>query len=122
VKFVLQNTQSATLSLPGLDVQPFPVDLRETTADLMLTMTELPGGMSGVFEFDVDRFDQAMAGRLADKLMVVLEEIVKDASVRVGALAERLGRIDRAAQRTKRQSYASALHRSLRQRQHRGRA
>ena len=39
VLFVLQNTPGATLTLPGLDVDRFPVDRRETTADLILTLT-----------------------------------------------------------------------------------
>jgi hypothetical protein len=81
---------------------------------LILTLTEMPGGLSGLFEFDVDLFDQATVVQLASKLGTVIDEIVKDARVPVGTLAERLGQVDRAVQRTKRQTYAAALDRSLR--------
>ena len=117
VLFAFENTPGASVTLPGLELQPYPVDRRETTGDLILTMTERPDGLSVLLEFDADLFEDATVARLSNKLLAVIDAIGGDASLPVSALVEGLGRIDRATKRTRRQSYNAALNRSLRQRQ-----
>ena len=117
VIFAFENTTGPAVVLPGLDVQPFPTERRETVADLILTIAEHPAGLSVLFEFDVDLFDDATIARLATKLLTVLDAVAADARLPLAALVQRLGRIDRAAKRTRRQAYTAALQRSLSQRQ-----
>src|SRR5207244_11042158 len=81
VLFVHHNTPGAVLTLPGLDVDRFPIDRRETTADLILTMTETPAGLSGLFEFDLDLLEHHTVVYLAYKIETVIGIIVKQAVV-----------------------------------------
>jgi hypothetical protein len=114
VIFAFENAPAAApVALTGLDVEPFAIERRETVADLILTMTDQPNGLSMLFEFDSDLFEPTAAARLAKKLVAVLETVVADSTLAVSAIVDRLRPIDRAVRRTKRQSYAAALKRSM---------
>jgi amino acid adenylation domain-containing protein len=115
VVFSFDNTPPTTVSaaLPGLDVQPFPLDRRQTTADLTLTIGERPEGLSMLWEYDVDVFDDATVARLARKLVGVFEAVVEDPQLSVSAIVGRLAHMDRADRRTRRRAYGAALRRAL---------
>ncbi|HEX9942196.1 MAG TPA: amino acid adenylation domain-containing protein [Thermoanaerobaculia bacterium] len=72
--FALQNAPTGPLELPGLTLAPFAA--REEVAakfDLTLSVVELPDGLLGRLDHNVDLFDPATAARLAGRLTALLE-------------------------------------------------
>ncbi|NVJ03794.1 amino acid adenylation domain-containing protein [Myxococcus sp. AM001] len=74
--FVLQNTPTAPLELPGLTVTPVPVNRGSVTYELTLALTETPGGFSGTLEFNTDLFEPATAERLHAGLVELLDAVL----------------------------------------------
>ncbi|MFD9669260.1 amino acid adenylation domain-containing protein, partial [Rhodococcus sp. NPDC059968] len=86
-----QNTESPSLMLPGLTVEPFGFDLDVARYDLHLSLAEefdtgdgAPIGMSASFGFAADIFDPDTAQSFAHRLIRILEEVTATPSIRVG--------------------------------------
>jgi amino acid adenylation domain-containing protein len=88
--FVLEDASLASLDLPGLTVRPWPVDTSTAKFDLSLIVTETRSpentakasrklsGLSCVFEYSTDLFDEQFIARLAQRWVRLLEALVAD--------------------------------------------
>ncbi|GAB1510094.1 non-ribosomal peptide synthetase [Actinophytocola sp. KF-1] len=87
VLFVLQNTGDATAALPGLDVAVQDVGSGSAKYDLLLSLTEHPGGgVDGVLEYSADLFDRATAESIAARYVRLLAAAAADPGLPVSAL------------------------------------
>nr|WP_308404055.1 non-ribosomal peptide synthetase [Streptomyces rhizosphaericus] len=97
VRFVFNNIDQqaaaeAVEQLPGLTVAPEPVELGVAKFDLLFRFAErrdgvgAPAGMRGAVEFSTALFDRSTVGALVGRLVRVLEAVVADPGVRVGAV------------------------------------
>ncbi len=71
--FALQNFASGADALPGLDVEGIQVECMHTRYDLMLLLTETPGGLSGNMIYNSDLFEPATIARMMLHLERMLE-------------------------------------------------
>ncbi|MEJ0096571.1 MAG: amino acid adenylation domain-containing protein [Methylocella sp.] len=92
VMLVLQNTEAASLDLPGLELRQQPVGTGTAKFDLLLSLTETadakgrPAGLAGALEYATDLYDRASIEILASRLTRVLEAIAADPAQRIGAI------------------------------------
>ncbi|NOK22351.1 non-ribosomal peptide synthetase, partial [Corallococcus carmarthensis] len=84
--FVLQNTPTEALRLPGLSFQAQPLEAHFAKFDLSLGMREGRDGFVGSFEYATDLFDAATIQRMAGHFGVLLEAIAKKPDTRLGDL------------------------------------
>jgi amino acid adenylation domain-containing protein len=87
VMFVLQNTPTAGLTLPGLAVTPFDVSNETAKFDLLLDLTETEQGLEGTLEYKTDLFDASTIARMAAHVETLLEGIVLNPDKPVGELS-----------------------------------
>jgi len=83
VMFILQNTPAETLRLPGLTLSPIPVDSGTAKFDLALEMVETEQGLSGLWEYNTDLFDESTIVRLTGQWRTLLAAIVVDPEQRL---------------------------------------
>ena len=76
--FALQNFASGADALPGLDVEGIQVECMHTRYDLMLLLTETPGGLSGNMIYNSDLFELATIARMMLHLERMLEGMCAD--------------------------------------------
>ncbi|MFE9681823.1 non-ribosomal peptide synthase/polyketide synthase [Streptomyces sp. NPDC006285] len=87
VMVVLQNTPSADLDLPGLEVTAVETELQHAAFDLTLEFAETDSGaLHGVLTYNTDLFDAPTAGRMADQLATLLTAVADDPHRPLGAL------------------------------------
>jgi myxalamid-type nonribosomal peptide synthetase MxaA len=86
VMFVLQNTPSTDLELPGLEASQVGIDTHTAQYDLTLLMTERDGGLDGEFEYSTDLFDEDTVVRLARRFRTLLAGIVANPGTRLADL------------------------------------
>nr|WP_109525351.1 non-ribosomal peptide synthetase [Nocardia aurea] len=91
VALFFQNMDSATLELPGLSAQVVELDGAVAKFDLQLTLepkTEggVPAGLSALFTYATDLFDEASVAQFAERLIRVLTAVVADPERQVGAI------------------------------------
>ncbi|WP_225447483.1 non-ribosomal peptide synthetase [Streptacidiphilus sp. PB12-B1b] len=87
VMVVLQNTPSADLDLPGLEVTDVETELEQAAFDLTLEFAEAESGaLHGLITYNTDLFDAATAQRMADQLGALLTAVAEDPARPVGAL------------------------------------
>ncbi|MBZ4377474.1 non-ribosomal peptide synthetase, partial [Corallococcus sp. AS-1-6] len=84
--FVLQNTPTEALRLPGLSFQSLPLEARFAKFDLSLALQEVQGGLVGTLEYATDLFDAVTVQRMAGHFGVLLEAIAKKPESRLGDL------------------------------------
>nr|WP_069160381.1 non-ribosomal peptide synthetase [Nocardia altamirensis] len=84
VMFALQNNHSPEFGLPGIDVAPMSVSTDTSRFDLLLTLTEVDSGYSGVIEYATDLFDHRTVESLIERFVRVLETMVHDPTTIVG--------------------------------------
>ncbi|MBW4635809.1 MAG: amino acid adenylation domain-containing protein [Iphinoe sp. HA4291-MV1] len=86
VMFVLQNTPLCQVEVPGLSLTPLALEAVTTNFDLTLSMTETKEGLTGVWEYSSDLFDEATIARMAENFQVLLEAIVTNSAQPIGQL------------------------------------
>ncbi len=86
VMFDLQNAPMRDLELQGLRLTPLPFDSRMAKFDLVLTVGETDGRMSGQLEYNTDLFDAATIRRMARHLEHLLETAVSNPDEQVSRL------------------------------------
>ncbi|GAA1992932.1 non-ribosomal peptide synthetase [Amycolatopsis minnesotensis] len=93
VMLTLQNTPSARLELPGLDISVVDCDgAAAAKFDLSLSLTErhdtegVPTGIAGTLEYSADLFDPGTARRLAEWLPRLLDAATRAPSRPIGEL------------------------------------
>jgi amino acid adenylation domain-containing protein/non-ribosomal peptide synthase protein (TIGR01720 family) len=78
VVFSQQSAPVEKLRLPGLDLEPVPVVSGTAKVDLLLSLNETEGGLSGLWEYCIDLFDGSTIDRLTAHLTILLEGIAAD--------------------------------------------
>jgi natural product biosynthesis luciferase-like monooxygenase protein/amino acid adenylation domain-containing protein len=78
VMFVLQNTPTEPLQLPGLQVSQLEVDARAAKFDLTLSLTAREDGLAGAVEFNTDLFERATIDRMVGHFRTLLDAICED--------------------------------------------
>jgi myxalamid-type nonribosomal peptide synthetase MxaA len=87
VMFVLQNLDTLTLRLPGLDVAVLEDDTRTAKFDLTLHIQAWPDGhLSGSVEYNTDLYDAATIERFVRHYGVLLDAAVRQPQRRVSEL------------------------------------
>ena len=76
VMFALQNTPLAPIQLPGLTQRRLEVDPGIAQVDLTLDVQESDEGLSALFEYATDLFDEATIVRMADHWRTLLQALV----------------------------------------------
>ncbi len=78
VWFVLQNTPSEKVNVPGLNIQSVPIEDSFTKFDLMLSIDESEDSLPGTLHFRTDLFDRSTVQRMLEHFRRVLEGMVAD--------------------------------------------
>nr|WP_244172052.1 non-ribosomal peptide synthetase [Myxococcus virescens] len=86
VMFILQNTPTVELHLPGLTLAGMDGDSRTSKFDLTLELTETPQGLSVSAVYNSDLFEPVTMDRLTGHLRVLLEAAVQTPDARLGEL------------------------------------
>ncbi|HSK75747.1 MAG TPA: amino acid adenylation domain-containing protein [Thermoanaerobaculia bacterium] len=72
VAFALQNTPLGTVEVPGLRLEPMPLEGGTAKFDLTLLLSESGGGLAGVLEYNRDLFDGATVQRMVGHFLHLL--------------------------------------------------
>ncbi|MFD5495941.1 amino acid adenylation domain-containing protein, partial [Streptomyces sp. NPDC127091] len=100
VMLTLQNTERATLELPGLSVAPRAVQTHSARFDLALELGERRGadgshdGLDGIVEYSTDLFDRTTVEKITTRFVRLLEAVVADADRAIGRI-DVLGPVER---------------------------
>ena len=86
VLFVFQNTPAGTLELPGLKVEQLEVGTGTAKFDLMLSLEESDGRLTGVVEYSTDLFEEPTIRRMLKHFETMLVSIVQDPGHRISEL------------------------------------
>jgi len=90
-KLVLQNTPSAALELPGVTITLMPLDSGSAQFDLLLNLSrDEHGALAGWMEYSADLFEAGTIMRFLDQLQLVLETVVREPSMILAELHDRL--------------------------------
>lgn len=92
VNFRAQATERPALELPGIAVEPLPVDIGFSRFDLALELEMGPAALAGYFECDSALFDDSSVAGFQQDLRAMLEQIVRNPEEPVLALALEHGR------------------------------
>ncbi len=85
VLFILQNTPMETMKLPGLTLEPLPMEVSATTVDLTLSLVETKG-LQGTWEYNTNLFTPATIARMAAHFETLLTNIVNNPDTPVSRL------------------------------------
>jgi amino acid adenylation domain-containing protein len=86
VMLALQNVPREVLELPGMRLEPLPVDAGTAKFELTVTLAEEGGALHGAAEYNRDLFDAATIRRLLGGLEVLLEAALAEPEQSVFAL------------------------------------
>jgi aspartate racemase len=86
VMFVLQNTPTSALELPGLTVNSLNIDSGTAKFDLTLFMIETAQGLRASLEYNTDLFNVATITRMLGNFQTLLEGIVANPQQRLSDL------------------------------------
>lgn len=87
VMFVMQNTPTPALELPGLTLEPFKVIDEQSTFDLTFFTRETEQGVVGWLEYNSELFNATTIGRVLEKLQRLLGEIAVNPDQRIESLS-----------------------------------
>ncbi|MEU0148791.1 amino acid adenylation domain-containing protein [Streptomyces sp. NPDC006288] len=93
VLLAVQNVPSASVDLPGLEVEALPTELGRAKFDLDLHVAERfddegrPAGIDGGITYAADLFDRTTVESLVERLLLVLHAVVADPTARVRDVA-----------------------------------
>ncbi|MFI1368359.1 amino acid adenylation domain-containing protein [Streptomyces griseochromogenes] len=75
------------IEMPGLRVTPIPVGTGTAKFDLLFNIVpNASGGTHGLLEYATDLFDHTTAERIVDRFVRILEQVLEDPAVPVGAI------------------------------------
>ncbi|HSE15897.1 MAG TPA: amino acid adenylation domain-containing protein [Pyrinomonadaceae bacterium] len=83
VMFLFQNTPRSALNLPGLTLSDLDVDSGGSKFDLSLSMIEMPHGLGGFVEYNVDLFEAATIKRMIGHFEKLLEGVARNLDYRL---------------------------------------
>ncbi|BAZ54102.1 condensation domain-containing protein [Nostoc sp. NIES-4103] len=114
VLFVLQNTPTPTLELPGLTLNLLEIEARNARFDLALFVTETEQGIEGKWQYKADLFAKDTITRLTSHWQTLINSIVNQPQSHINTLemlteAEKLQKNMQQQERkaTKRQKFLS---------------
>jgi Condensation domain len=87
VNFRVQSSLPDTLSLPGVEIAPFDLDIGFARFDLALELQLHPERFSGYVEYNEALFDEGTARRLADRFRTLLTDALARPDATVSDLA-----------------------------------
>jgi len=83
VVFVLQNAPAEKAILPGLHIEPLPIETEAVPFDIVLSMWEVKEQLSGSLFYRTDLFERATVERMVKHLRHLLETIVQNPEQRL---------------------------------------
>ncbi|HLP88085.1 MAG TPA: amino acid adenylation domain-containing protein [Nostocaceae cyanobacterium] len=86
VLFVLQNTPTSILELPGLTLDLLPVETKTARFDLALFLTETTQGIAGKWQYNADLFAKDIIERMTNNWQTLLNNIVQQPQNRINTL------------------------------------
>ncbi len=86
VFFVLHQAGAGAPSLPEVSVSVPPIDNKTSRGDLLVSLSETPGGLAGMVEYNTDLFDAATMERFTVHFIHLLRAVLADTESAVGAL------------------------------------
>ncbi|MBD1924290.1 condensation protein [Microcoleus sp. FACHB-831] len=106
--FVLQNTPTPPLELPGLTMRL--LDSKTTTArhDLLLDIWESASGWHCTFEYKTDLFNRATISRIAQSFQTLLHQVVIQPNSNLSELATIIAETDKQQQLSQEQEMQTA--------------
>lgn len=87
IMFILQDVGGEAIRLPGLAIEPLPLQLDTAKFDLTLAMRDDGGVLAGTFEYNADLFESATVGRIRDGLLAVCSALAAIPEQRVGEVS-----------------------------------
>ena len=81
-----QNTPGAGVELPGLTVAEQKLGTGTAKFDLWFDLTEVPEGIRGLAEYNVDVFDRSTVDSIIERLGSLLRTVATDPDRRIGAI------------------------------------
>ncbi|SEN18920.1 non-ribosomal peptide synthase domain TIGR01720/amino acid adenylation domain-containing protein [Stigmatella aurantiaca] len=73
VKLIFQNARDVSLELPGVRLRVDPAELGVAKYDLTIAFSDTGDGLSALWEYSTDLFDEATVARMQDHLRTLLE-------------------------------------------------
>jgi amino acid adenylation domain-containing protein/FkbH-like protein len=86
VMFVFQNAPAQSFNLSGLTLEPVEVSNETAKFDLTLFLEERTQGLTAIWEYNLDLFNEATIKRICGHFVNLLEGIAADAGQRVSQL------------------------------------
>ncbi len=83
VMFVMQNTPTPPLELPGLILEPFELIDEQSAFDLTFFAKETERGIVGWLEYNSELFNTTTISRMLEKLQILLAEIAANPDQRI---------------------------------------
>jgi non-ribosomal peptide synthetase component F len=87
VMFVLQNTPTTPLELPGLTLKPLEIHSKTAKFDLTLYVEEADTGLIANLEYNTDLFDASTINRMLGHYQRLLESIVTNSNQQLSELS-----------------------------------
>lgn len=81
--FVLQNVPEPSMELPGLEVHALDLETEVSRFDLGLFMEETVEGLSGMWKYNLDLFNESTIVRLSNSFQALLESIAAGPEARI---------------------------------------
>lgn len=76
VMFVLQNTTTTSMSLPGLNIELLPEESETSKFDITINMREEKGCLRGDFEYRTDLFADGTVSRMVSHFAELLKQLI----------------------------------------------
>ncbi|WDE09260.1 non-ribosomal peptide synthetase [Thalassomonas viridans] len=92
IMFIMQNTPDYSLDLPGVGSEMLAYERQSTGFDMTCNFSESPAGISGVFEYRKDLFDEKDMQYFARQFSTIIECIAGDHDIDVQEIDEHLHR------------------------------
>ncbi|MDQ1612943.1 MAG: hypothetical protein QOG00_2874, partial [Pyrinomonadaceae bacterium] len=86
VKLILQNAPESELSLGEVSLSQLPIQQPEGRFELVLSIVESPGGISGNVEFAAGLYDEMTIARMMEHLRLLLENVSDEPDTLVSGL------------------------------------
>ncbi|MCA1616619.1 MAG: condensation domain-containing protein, partial [Acidobacteria bacterium] len=86
VMFVMQNVPMPTLRMAGVTLSPIKVDNRTAKFDLVLFVVEKEDGLTTVWNYNTDLFDEATVARMSRHYETLLARAAADPGARLARL------------------------------------
>jgi non-ribosomal peptide synthetase component F len=84
VLFVLQDTETQPLRIPGLELEAVALDSGTSLVDLLIHVCQAGNGLTGCFQYDSELFDRPTVEDFRDRFVLLIEDLARDPGRRLG--------------------------------------